>query len=114
MGIQVLKVKVKTNTNHIARRMKKITNCFYIYLTLVKLSQNPPQKYAKFHGAIYLINRFDSTILCCKAQNTQTTSTIRYKEKNKDNQTMCNISPRGQARTHGPYRTLVQKKKLGN
>ena len=68
-GIQVLKVKVKTNTNHIARRMKKITNCFYIYLTLVNLSQNPPQKYAKFHGAIYLINQFDSTILCGKAQN---------------------------------------------
>ena len=34
-------------------------------------------------------------------------------KKDKDNQTMRNISPKGQARTHGPHRTLLPKTKLG-
>ena len=46
-GNQGLNVKGKTNNNHIDHRMKKLQTALFIYLNLVKLSQNPPSKVCK-------------------------------------------------------------------
>ena len=42
-GNQGLNVKGKTNNNHIDHRVKKLQTAVFIYLNLVKLSQNPPK-----------------------------------------------------------------------
>ena len=54
-GNQGLNVKGKTNNNHFDHRVKKLQTALFIYLNLVKLSQNP-QKVCKIYISMYYIS----------------------------------------------------------